>query len=78
VVGAVITARLLAVGVVPVSVGVAEEAVEVAKDSLDTGEADVISTIEVITDADVELAKVNVSMVAEEEEAEEEGVFVVV
>ena len=74
---AVVTAKLLAIGVVPVSVGVAEVAVEVAKESLDTGEADVISATEVITDADVEPAKVDVSMV-EEEEVEGEGPFVIV
>jgi hypothetical protein len=67
---------LLAVGVVPVSVGVAGVAVEVAKDSLDNGEADVISATEVTTDADVEPAKVDVSL-GEEEEAEGEGAFVV-
>jgi hypothetical protein len=77
VVGAVVTAKLLAVGVAPVSVGVAEVVVEVTKDSLDTAEADVISAIEVMTGADVELAKVDVSMV-EEEAAGEEGAFVVV
>jgi hypothetical protein len=63
--------------VVPVSVGVAGVAVEVATDSLDNGEADVISATEVTTDADVEPAKVDVSLV-EEEEAEGEGAFVVV
>jgi hypothetical protein len=63
--------------VVPVSEGVAGVAVEVAKDSLDNGEVDVISATEVTTDADVEPAKVDVSLV-EEEEAEGEGAFVVV
>jgi hypothetical protein len=77
VVEAVVTAKLLAIRVVPVSVSVAEAAVEVAKDSLDTGEADVISATEVTTDADVEPAKVDASLV-EEEEAEGEGAFVIV
>jgi hypothetical protein len=77
VVGAIVIAKLLVVGVVPVSVGAAEVAVEVAKDSLDTGEADVISATEVTTDADVEPERVDVSLV-EEEEAEGEGAFVVV
>jgi hypothetical protein len=77
VVRAVVTAKLLALGGIPVSVGVPEVAIGVAKDSLDTGDVDVISATKVTTDTDVRPAKVDVSLM-EEEEAEGEGASVVV
>jgi hypothetical protein len=58
-------------------VGVAKMAVEVAKDSLDTEEADAISPTEVITEADVEPAEIDDSLV-EEKGADGKGAFVVV